>query len=249
MSATFSDTTNYSGLVQLFEKEIGANYGDVSGNTTKLKTFTAGVNSALDDFFAIAIQASGTWQLDDSNQTDYPIIYTNLVAGQRDYTFTTDGSGNLILDIYKVMALGSATGTIYNELYPADQQQTEPGVEGFTNGQNIGGVPMRYDKTGNSLFLDAIPSYSVSNGLKVYVNREASYFTSTDTTKKPGVPGLLHDYFYLKPALDHARRNSLVSHDRIALQVSNMEKTIKEYFGRREKDERNLLTMKSINFR
>ena len=37
MSATFNDTTNYKGLVQLYEREIGANRGDISGSTDRLK--------------------------------------------------------------------------------------------------------------------------------------------------------------------------------------------------------------------
>src|SRR3990167_11282297 len=103
MSIQFNQTASpYRGLVQFYEKEIGANRADVSGTAEKLAQFTSDVNQALDDFWAIAIPASGTWQLDDSNQTDYPIITTNLVASQRDYSFTTDGSSNLILDIYRV---------------------------------------------------------------------------------------------------------------------------------------------------
>lgn len=248
MSAVFNDTTNLKGLVQLYEKEIGANQGDVSGNTTKLKEFAAGANQALDDFWAFAIPASGTWQLDDSNQTDYPIITANLVANQRDYSFTVDGSSNLILEIYKVF-VANASG-IYSEIFPVDVQ-SEENTSSFTDGQNATGTPTRYDKTSNGIFLDPIPSASVTNGLKVYINREASYFTSGDTTKKPGVPGILHKYFYLKPALDYARRNSLANLPRIEAEVLKMEGnnragiigSIEEYFSLRSRDEKKRLSV------
>lgn len=243
MSIVFSDTTNYRGLVQLYERECGFSRGEISGNTAKLKEFTADVNNALDDFTAIAINSSGTWQWDDSNQTDYPIVSANLVLGQRDYPFTTDGSGNLMLDIYRVFVADSSGK--FTEIFPRDVQ-SEGDTTGYTNGQNTRGTPTSYDKTANGIFLDAIPSYNSTGGLKVYINREASYFTSADTSKKPGVPGVLHKYFYLKPASDYARRNVLTNADSLAGQVLAMEGnnragvvgSIEEYFSKRTKDEK-----------
>lgn len=247
MSKIFSDTSAYNGLVQLYEREIGANRGDISSDTTKLKQFTADVNSALDYFPELAIKSSGTWQWDDSNQTDYPIIKSNIVSGQRDYAFTSDSSSNLILDIYKLAILPSATATLYEEIYPVDVQSGED--YNLLAEVTTTGIPGAYDKTANAIFFDIKPSYDATNGIKMYINREASYFTYLDTTKKPGVPGIFHEYFFLKPAMDYARRNTLANHDKIALEVSKLEQNIKDYYGRREKDVDNELTMRRIFFR
>lgn len=246
MSAQFNDLTNYKGLVQLFEKEVGLPRGTVSGDTDRLKEFTADVNMAWDDFVAIAIQSSGTWQFDDSNQTDYPIITTNLVSGQRDYSFTTDGSGNLILDIYRVFV--ADTGGVFSELTAVDAQSSPiADVEGFTNGKNLTGVPTKYDKTANGIFLDQIPNYNYTNGLKIYINREPSYFISSDTTKKPGVPGIFHKYFFLKPAQTYAARLGLPiaggrlrngAYTGLLATLQELETDIATYFAKRTKDER-----------
>jgi hypothetical protein len=257
MSLQFNQVASpYRGLVQLYEREIGANLGDVSDNATKLAQFTSDCNQALDDFWAIALPASGTWQLDDSNQTDYPIIKTNLISGQRDYSFTTDGSGNLILDIYKVMILISATGTTYYEIFPIDQQGADQPIYSTIDTEiTTTGTPYRYDKTANGIFLDPIPPYDATNGLKVYINREASYFSTTDTIKKAGVPGNLHKYFYLKPAYDYARRNNLANVNRLEAEVLKMEGApgrtgmIEKQFGFRARDERHQLSMAGIQFR
>lgn len=252
MSIPFSDTSTLKGLVQAFEREIGATQGDVSGNTTRLKEFTADVNMTMDDFFSLAIQAGGTWQTDDSNQSDYPIISTNIVSGQRDYSFTTDGSGNLVLDIYKVLVATSAG--VFQEMRPIDAQ-SDPEAIGFTNGLNITGAPYLYDKTANGIFLDPIPNYNYSGGLKVYINREPVYFTSTDTSKKPGVPGLFHDYFYLKPAQMYAARKGLAiaggrlrngAFTGLLMTVNDLEKEITEYYTNRERDVRKQATMAPI---
>jgi hypothetical protein len=242
MSLQFSDTSTYKGIVQIYEKEISKDRTYISGNADRLKELTADVNLAFDDLVSIAIQSGGTWQFDDSNQTDYPIITTNLVSGQRDYSFVLDGSSNLILDIYKVYVKTSSSGQ-FVEITPVDVQ-SETDMQGFYDGNNTGGVPSRYDKTANGIFLDKIPNYNSTGGLKVYINREPSYFVSTDTSKKAGIPGTLHKYLALKPALDYARRNSLASLPRLEAEVAKFEGVngvgglIRETFGRRTKDER-----------
>jgi len=242
----FSDTSTYKGLVQFYELEIGANLGDISGNTTKLKQFTAEANVSLDRYLKLAIEASGRFQLDDSNHTDYPIITTNLVAGQRDYSFTTDEDGHLILDIYKVLVKNTTTGR-YEEIYPVDVQ-SQSDTENFTDGQDTQGHVYRYDKTGNGLFLDLVPSESVTAGIKIYINREGSYFAYTDTTKTPGFP-FYQEYFYLKPAYNYARRNNLAILPRLEAQILQLEGDptrgmvglIQRAYGARGKDEGNFV--------
>lgn len=255
MSIKFSDTTNKNGLVQFFEREIGANPGDVSGNATRLQAFTADVNVAMDDFVALAIRSSGTWQFDDSNQSDYPIITTDLKAGQRDYTFTTDGSGNLILEIYRVFIKNQAG--VYQEVYPIDAQ-SDANTQSLTDGRETQGTPYRYDKTANGFFVDPVPSYDSTAGVKAYINREATYFASIDTTKKPGVPGIFHKYFYLKAAYAYAARKGMeIAGGRLRngaftgllMQVNDLESQIADYFGERERDVRHRLTTKPVGFR
>ncbi len=249
MSIVFSDTSTYKGLIQLIEKEIGANLADISGSTTKLKETTADINLAMDDYLDLALKSSGTWQFDDSNQTDHPIITTALVDGQRDYAFTLDGSNNLILEVMRVFVKPSSTATTYIEIFPKDQQ-SETGTEGFTDGASTEGTPWCYDKTGNGIFLDPIPSYNVSAGLKVYISREPSYFAYTDTTKKAGVPGLHHRYFVLRAAEDYCRRNlKLSNYSTLRAERLEMEKEIEAYYGRRERDVRHIIRPKPINFR
>lgn len=239
MSIQFSDTSTYRGLVQFFEKEVGYNRGDVSGNTDRLKDFAADVNVAWDDFLSIAFGPDGTWQFDDSNHTDYPFITTNLISGQRDYTFTVDGSSNIILDIYRVMCKTSATGD-YQEIYPVDQSTPDylnsESTSSFIDGRNQTGVPTRYDKIANGIQLDLIPNYDSPAGLKVFINREPSYVTYTDTTKKPGCSGNLHKWFYIKPAHDYARRHTLAQLPRLELEVAKFENVIKDSFRRRQRD-------------
>jgi hypothetical protein len=251
MSLQYSDTSTYKGIIQEIERELGFDQGYISGNTAHLKHFTAGVNLAWDHYVYLAIKSSGTWQWDDSNHTDHPIIKTNLVDGQREYSFTTDEGSNLILDIERVFIIPSASATEFQEIYPVDAQ-SDAVSSGITSETTSEGVPYSYDKTGNVLFLDPIPSYNKTSGLKVYINREASYFTTADTTKKPGCPGIHHRYFALRAAYDYARRKNLAVAGSLRNEIQSFEGdeengvvgSIERYFARRSRDERKILTPK-----
>jgi hypothetical protein len=208
----------------------------------------ADVNLAQDEVFAEALKSNG-WNVDDFNQTDYPIIYTNLVAGQRDYTFIYDEQGNLILDIYKVQIMDQ--GGTYHDIRPVDQQvNTNMNAWGtspvspttMTDGQNSTGLPTTYDKTGNGIFLDLIPSYNKTAGLRVFVDREMTYFTTADTTKVSGIDGLCHDYLYLKPAYEYARDNGLENKETLFRDLQIAWKKIQQRYGKREKDVPNRMT-------
>jgi hypothetical protein len=245
LSIQFNDTTNYKGLVQLYEREMGYDAGYISGNTQRLKQFTADVNLAWDEFLTLAGEASGTWQFDDSNHGDYPIIYFNIVSGQSDYSFSADENGNLVLDIHKVGILDSATSTQYVEIGLTDQQSSGQGGSIFSEDGSVG-TPIEYDKTANGIFLSPTPNYNATKGVKVAINREASYFVYTDTTKKPGVPGTLQSWFFKYPSFEQAKRKSTSNKKDIEKDILKLKEMIKEVFSRREKDNRHIMTGKKI---
>lgn len=239
MSLVFSNSTEKSGIVELIDDNCHS-----SSVSYPIKNKTRDINLALDEVFALIFQANGKWQFDDSNHTDYPIITTNLASGTRDYPFTTDEAGNLILDIYKVMVKDESG--VYQEIYPVDQQSDEY-TNGFWSGQNQTGVPSRYDKTANGIFLDCIPSYNSTDGLKVFINREGSYFTTSDTTKKAGFSGLFHEYLALRPSHFYCKRNKMFDlADRYEKDMFKMEAKIKKHYRDRSKDEVPVITSETI---
>ena len=242
MSVPFSNTstTGAIGQIQLCEDYCGFNTGDISGNQTFLQKFTSYINLGLDDAWSIVLQATGKWHMDDSNFTDYPIILSNLVSGQRDYPFVSDGSGNIILEIYRVM-VADPTGT-YHEIYPVDQFQTTEktgnleNTDAMINGLNASGTPTRYSKTGNGIFLDVIPNYNSTKGLKVFIDREASYFVTSDGTKKAGFAGIFHQYLALFASEFYAGIKSLANLKKLNADKMQMRRDIQEYYARRDKD-------------
>ena len=233
MSLVFSDTTNKSGIIQQLERKCGFNDGDISGNTLRMAQFTADINLAMDNVTAKIFKLGGTWQFDDSNHSDYPIITTDLVAGQRDYAFTADENGNLILGIYKVMVLENGK---YKDITPVDQQSQTEDVASLTDGVDLEGSVYRYDKTANGIFLDLVPVADVTDGLKMYINRESTYFTVSDTTKKPGFDGLVHEYIVLDVAYKYARDKRLANRVDLKEGLDMEEIKLNNRYGKRQRD-------------
>jgi len=241
----YNDVTNKGGLIQLIERNCKLGDGRISGNTSLLKDFTADINIAKVELLRLIFRSSGKWQFDDSNQTDYPIITTNLVANQRDYSFTTDENGNLILDIYKVMIKDAVSG-LYSEIYPVDQQSDED-MQSFYSGQNATGTPTRYDKTANGIFLDCIPADNVVGGLKLFINREGTYYVYTDTTKTTGVDGLCDEFLGLQPSYRYAMRNGLSNKEEFKRDLEELKKEIAKRYRDRGRDESPMITSETVN--
>lgn len=245
MSIPFSNTTTNNGILQLIERNVKLDDGGITNNPSRLAAFTGDVNLALDKVLSMIFEVGGTWQFDDSNHPDYAIITTNLVAGQRDYSFVTDEQGNLILDVQKVFVADS-TG-LFREVSPVDVPAGAP--SNYWDGLVTQGQPNTYDKAGNGIFLDPIPNYNRTNGLKVYISREGSYFMSTDTTKKAGFAGLFHEYLALRPSYQYAYRNSLPNANSLKNEMLEMEDAIRNYYKAREKDVQKTLRTRVNNAR
>lgn len=258
----YSDTTTKLGLIQFLEKELSMDYGDISGDSDLLYQANAQINSALNNFNRIAIKSSGTWQFDDTStyetngttERGYNVLKSNLISGRGDYQFTTDGSGNYILGIQKLFILSSATDTIYTEIYPSDELGT---FNSILTEDGVTGVPSRYGKLANGIFIDPPPNYSVNNGLKMVVDRSPSFFLYNDTTKVAGIPYDLQPYLYLKAAMEMGRPKSLANYNLIVSEVLKYEGDetrgiqgkIAEHFALREKDVRKKFTPKITRFR
>ena len=227
----YSDSTNRTGIVQLLEDLTTTQ--SASTSSYPIATKTRDINNTLSKYTQLAISSQGRWQFDDTNHTDYPIVKTNLVSGQQDYSFTVDQNGNQILDIERVEILDSAS--IAHELRPLDIKDLEGTA--MTEFMKNGGIPVYYDKTANGLVLYPAPNYNSTNGLKIYTSRTPSYFASTDTTKAPGIPNVFHEYLALRPAYYYCLQKGMSIANNYFAELQDMESRIKEYHRDRSKDE------------
>lgn len=238
MILQFSDVTNKKGIVQKIDRLCGT--VNTSAGAYPLLDKTVDVNFALASYFMLAVKAAGRWQVDDTNHTDYPIIFGDIVASQQDYSFTNDENGNQILDIYKIR-IKYPDGT-WKTLQQRDMMEYPEDDEWLNS--NTTGLPTEFELNANGIFLNCIPNYSQADSLEVYISRSGSYFDSTDTTKVAGIPDIHQEYLCLRPSYFYCLAKKLPQAAAYGIQLygrdgkSGMEKDIQSYYSRRNRSEK-----------
>jgi len=199
------------------------------------------INQAYNRVVSLIMDADGRWQWDDDNRSDLPIATTTITSGQQDYSIAVS---HLKILRVEIKLNGSS---VFTKLDPKDQVDEEYALDGSSTGS-----PICYDKVGNSLFLYPIPNYTQSASLKVYFQRGPDDFTSgqvTTGTKVPGFNSLYHDLIPLWVAYDYAISNGLSTANGFLNEIQRKEAQLIKDYSKRDKDDRQKLTMKSISFR
>jgi len=217
-------------------------------------------NQALDWYFDIAFDSDSEQTFDDSNHSDPPIDSVNIVSGTNRYKFSdfTDE----IFSIVNVEILSSQAKGIY--LIPETLENMGVGslapesgrVQAISNRTfqktyiDAGsGTPTHYCKLGDYIYLRPNPDYNEANGLKLYINRPASYMTPSSTTTVPGVPRIHHWALCRKTALPWLIENEKPQAKSIAQLLVQDEADIRRYFAKRNKDIQNKMTPRVENNR
>lgn len=208
--------------------------------TTADITFSA--NRALERAVSLIRDSQGRWQWDDSNNTDFPRATRAVTAGRNDY--------DLDQTHYRIERVEARdTNGEWRRLIPYDQKDVEGSLTEFTDDT---GFPLFYDKVGNSLIIS--PSFNFTDtgdtkSLKVFYERGASYFATTDTSKAPGFNPLFHELIPLWCAYDYAFINGKEIKDDLLARIGSMEEQLKDYYALRDRDEHVRLTAKQSNFK
>ena len=232
----FNQTASpYNGLIQRIETNI---YGDdglgkISGDSTLLGLWTTRLNIARNRADSLILQVDRQVQVDDRNHADLSIILMDLVANQRVYSFNKDENGNVILEIFAVYIL---SGGVYQPLDLVDENQ----YPAFYDGQDLTGVSTKYGRKGNVITLEYLPAANVTSGLKLDISRESSYFTTSDTTKEPGL-GLYDVYLADWATFEYAGSNKLANVNITFERIKETEQQMQKFFSLRAQDKGNRL--------
>lgn len=246
----FSDTTNKNGIIQTIEFWTGLGDTGISSNSTLLKVITARVNQGFDRLMPLLLSYCDHLRWEDTNHTDKPIATFNLVSGQPDYKFTTDDNTLNVLNITDVRIYQSVTATDYVTLGRMTMDD-ERAVTAMSPNTNDTGTPTHFLEHGNVLYLYPKPNYAATNGIKVFFERDPSYFASSDTTKSPGIPRPFHYLLALYAAHDWLVVNkpaNTVVITRIEAEIAKGTKQLSDLISARTPT-RVKMTTRGINFR
>lgn len=187
----FSDTTNKNGIIQLTEDYTDLGDGYISGDTTRLKKFTAFANEVGDDLWYSIWSSMGSWQWDDSNQTDLPQAVTDLVSSQSKYAMPTSA---LTIKRVEVKDKNGA----WLKIKPFTREKEKLAIGSL---ETQSGVPTGYFVINDTVQLHPTPDYASTGGLKLFFDRAMVSFATSDTTKNPGIASPFHGLFPLGMAI------------------------------------------------
>lgn len=221
----FSDAAGSQGIVEDIDWLV-----DSDSTSYPIAHKTRNINAWLDRVSALILQADAKWEWDDTNQSDLPIGTTALTAGQQDY-----GIDSTYLKIRKV-AIKDTNGDLFY-LDPMDEADLRGYPELLDSGRATG-KPTKYALVGNSIVLDVAPDYTQAAGLKVYFQRNVSYFTVSDTTKTPGFAPMFHRILSYGPALDYAVKQDYqeTKKNDLKQKIAQLEAGILNFYANRDQD-------------
>lgn len=199
------------------------------------------LNKAIERCVSLIMVSDSTWQFDDLNQTDLPTATATITANQQDYTVATS---HLTIDRIEVK---DSSGN-WHLLKQLDQQKLKgPEAVALAEYQETTGVPTEYDLSGSSILLYPIPNYTQAASVKVYFTRPPVAYTDTanltDSTKVPGFNSLFHDLIPMWIAFDYAIANGLKSANGFLAHIQRMEKELNDFYGLRNRDQRQRMTV------
>ncbi len=232
----FSDSTNYSGLIEDIDFLIWGDGTEFHDNYSK-EDRTRNINLAYDKAVVQLLKADPNWQWDDTNSEDLPIAEASLISGRDHYTFPID------LTMIHRLRVKDRQGD-YKTLEPVSRRELSD------DELNDNGVPDKYYKIGNAVFPVPVPDYGFDDGtgLEVQVQRNANYFDKDDTTKEPGFARQFHEYLSLDAARRYARAEDM--HDKaktLQVKLTELEEKMGEFYERRAKDEKPQLDVGETN--
>jgi len=219
------------------------NLCDADITSMPLATVTRRFNLGLEELVGEIINADGTWQFDDTNNTNLPIGTQTLIASQSAYSFN-----DKFLQIERVK-IKDVNGD-WQILHPIDELDLgDIAIEEYFTAT---GLPTHYDKVGD----DTIKLYpaptaatcTLVSGLKIHFKRTAHLFAVDDTDATPGLPSTHHKILCYMAAIPYCMS---YKQNRVALyekKVDEMKKTLHKFYDHREGDVRNIITMRGINY-
>ena len=119
---------------------------------------------------------------------------------------------------------------------------------GITSGGDAQiGFPRYYDKVGDTVILYPAPTsteVTLAAGIRIWFQRTADLFTTTDTTQEPGIPSPYHVLLAYYAAIPYCMK---YKKDRVAWLENKWDEGVAnmlKFLGKREKDKRKIMTNK-----
>lgn len=235
----FNDTTTNLGVIQNCERMTGLGRAAISGDPDLLADFTAYSNIVLSRLWHSIFKSSGSWEYDDSNQTDLPQAVADITIGTSKYALPT---GALAIKRVEIKNENDE----WTPLTPLLREEIKVAIDEHYQDN---GTPTQYRLVGDTIELFPASDYNKTGGLKVYFDRGAVSFSSSDTTQEPGFAEY-HDLVPLGASLEWLDINlpedarTKKTQDKYILRLAQLE----EYYQKRFPAKKKIMRRRHENF-
>ena len=231
----FSDTSTNQGLIQDITFLTGASLTEYP-----IADRTRNINEWSRKVLVKILTSQDEWDFDDSNHTDFPILSGNLVSGQRDYSLPLSSEGML-----QIKSVEISDGSKFYLAKTIDKSEQRLAVSNDDIDSLYTKSEPRYDLQYGSLFVYPLPSSNVANGLKIWINRDISPFTASDTTKTPGFDPVFHQILSLGASYEWAKSRGAKNMAVLKSDLAEMFEALGDYYSKKQQDRQS--SIKSIN--
>lgn len=178
---TFYDTTNTHDSVVHYTWHL---LGGLGTSDYALADLARAANTSRYNLALKVLKNNDAWDWDERTSTDFHIVTTTLVDGQRDYSLEAE-----VLKIDHV-EVKDANGNYYS-IPVVDQKEVLQQRQALTGYGEANSVPKQAWVTKRSIFLDPAPdvanaAVTASAGLRIYYARAVTEFTASTTTSEVG---------------------------------------------------------------
>lgn len=205
----------------------------------------ASVNRYYHKAMTIILRSSDSWDYDDTSNTDFPILTASLVADQQEYTLPTD-----VLKVKRVEI--TYDGTNWDKAEPFDINNRSDATDATSIANDFNTTQPFYDVQYGAFFLYPTPTANSTNGLKIWITREITEFTSGDLstgTKKPSIDVMFHEYLSMGPAYEFGLAKGMPQVTRFRDEITRIEQEMTAYYGNKMIDTNMHLAKGYVNYK
>ena len=187
---------------------------------------TRNINIAWDEVVAELYKADPNHMWDDTNNVNFPIATTALVADLDHYTML---DSSLVVHTVRIKDTNGAWITLTPRLR---RELTDTEL-------NATGTPDKYFKLAEAIFPLPVPDYGAAAAVELTFQRGGNHFTDADTTAAPGFNSQFHQILSIKAAKRYALANGMTEKVQVLTDMENDISTkMIEHYQLRSPDEK-----------
>lgn len=182
------------------------------------------VNIAYHDVAQLIWQSDGTWNFDDSNNTDSPIARRTIANASASYVIPTTAIRIEGVEVQN-------NNGDWQKMNPISYHEMSVSPEEFLTGT---GMPIYYMLDGNEIRLFPAPGtgyVTMSSGMLVRLSRNVTELPTTATTTEPGFVKSFHRILSLAASIDFSQDSQQKQF--LAVQKERLEANMTRFYSKR----------------